>query len=373
MPKRPELHPACAAFPELPQEELNALSADIKEHGLIEPITLYNGLLLDGRCRWDACALAGVKVRTVEYDGAAPIAFVISKNQHRRHMNTAQRALTLARIAVPTVNQHDKKEPRLGKSGQSESYTIEQLATISKLSGSAIRRGRHVLQNAAPHIIKMIDDGKAINIYYAAEATRKFNKTIQSTWTTPEEVDKAGSAIVKSYPSIKSRTVISTEKNKAKAHAETLKPSPAKKAANSTKKTVNMPFLQPLTKEEIGAPSFKDDPHAHGKHLEKYGRTQLHPKDGKDLLDCAHLVKPLFGNIRQLSKFDTDGVTFFESLDMMLKWVPDPKSKHPSLKIDHAKDAKPIAAQLDEMMPKVYELVQSLYLTWQARQKIKPK
>ena len=61
MPKPLEPHPFAALFPELPPEELSQLVRDIKERGQLEPIILYKGLILDGRNRYRACQIAGVK------------------------------------------------------------------------------------------------------------------------------------------------------------------------------------------------------------------------------------------------------------------------------------------------------------------------
>src|SRR5271166_4657172 len=60
-------HPACLAFPELSEDELQALAADIKKHGLLNDITLLNKQILEGRSRYKACKIAGVKPRFVEW------------------------------------------------------------------------------------------------------------------------------------------------------------------------------------------------------------------------------------------------------------------------------------------------------------------
>ena len=97
---RPALHPACAAFPALPDAELHKLADDIKQNGLLEPITLMtDGSILDGRSRWDACEISGVEPRTVVYDGDDPIRFVIAKNERRRHLTPTERAFIAEELA----------------------------------------------------------------------------------------------------------------------------------------------------------------------------------------------------------------------------------------------------------------------------------
>jgi ParB-like chromosome segregation protein Spo0J len=66
-----EPHPFAALFPELPREELTELARDIKERGELEPIILYKGVILDGRNRYRACQIAGVKPRIKEFDAQA--------------------------------------------------------------------------------------------------------------------------------------------------------------------------------------------------------------------------------------------------------------------------------------------------------------
>ena len=62
--------------------DLQALAADIGANGQHEPIRLYRGKILDGR----ACAIANAEPRFASYDGADPLAFVISLNLKRRHL-----------------------------------------------------------------------------------------------------------------------------------------------------------------------------------------------------------------------------------------------------------------------------------------------
>jgi ParB-like nuclease domain len=96
MPSLLEPYPLAAIFPELPAEELRQLAQDIKERGQIEPIILYKGLILDGRNRYKACQMVGVKPRFEEFNPKAakrsPEEFVLSLNLRRRHLSTGQKA-----------------------------------------------------------------------------------------------------------------------------------------------------------------------------------------------------------------------------------------------------------------------------------------
>ena len=97
-----EFHPAANLFPLVEQQVLAELAADIVANGLIEPIWRHrDGRIIDGRNRWLACEMAGVECRHRTYtrDDETIVAFVISKNLHRRHLTTDQRAAIAADIA----------------------------------------------------------------------------------------------------------------------------------------------------------------------------------------------------------------------------------------------------------------------------------
>jgi hypothetical protein len=96
MSKSLESHPFAALFPELPPEELSQLARDIKERGQLEPIIIHDGLILDGRNRYRACQLVGVKPRIEEFNAKtanrSPEQFVLSRNLRRRHLSIGQKA-----------------------------------------------------------------------------------------------------------------------------------------------------------------------------------------------------------------------------------------------------------------------------------------
>lgn len=92
-----EPHPA-AVFPELTEPELAALALDVRRHGLVNPIVLCDGKVLDGRGRLRACERAGVEPKFFTYEGDDPVAFVAQANAGRQ-LTMAQRAIAAARLA----------------------------------------------------------------------------------------------------------------------------------------------------------------------------------------------------------------------------------------------------------------------------------
>jgi hypothetical protein len=87
-------HPIACIFPMLPDDELAAMADDIRTHGQHEPIVLFEGCVLDGRNRWLACKMAGVKPITTEFvgDKRSALAFVWSAGAIRRDLKPGQKA-----------------------------------------------------------------------------------------------------------------------------------------------------------------------------------------------------------------------------------------------------------------------------------------
>jgi phage N-6-adenine-methyltransferase len=87
-------HPAAGLMPLLSASDLDDLANDIRENGLLSPIVLHAGTVLDGRNRALACKRAGVTPHFVtwESNGASPLSWVISLNLRRRHLSDDQRA-----------------------------------------------------------------------------------------------------------------------------------------------------------------------------------------------------------------------------------------------------------------------------------------
>jgi len=91
-------HPACLAFPELPDDELQALAADIKKHGLLNDITLLDKQILEGRSRYKACKRAGVKPRFTPLRHRTCFASGSASTYCPNRVNFLTRSAALARV-----------------------------------------------------------------------------------------------------------------------------------------------------------------------------------------------------------------------------------------------------------------------------------
>ncbi len=87
-----ELHDAAKLFPAMNEREFGGLCNSVKTHGVIIPITLYQGKILDGKERMRACVVTGTEPAFREYEGNDPIGYVWSMNGIRMHLGDGQKA-----------------------------------------------------------------------------------------------------------------------------------------------------------------------------------------------------------------------------------------------------------------------------------------
>lgn len=131
-----ELHPLCTLFPRMDGEAFATLVADIKANGLNEPITLHNGMILDGGNRYRACIAAGVDPVFDEFGGKNPVTFVLSANLHRRHLTAGQSAaIVSAAQDWARANAHGGAR----KSDQGATLHLDSAKDRAAVSGSSVR------------------------------------------------------------------------------------------------------------------------------------------------------------------------------------------------------------------------------------------
>ena len=81
-------------FPDMDPGDYGRLVASIRDHGLLEPIAVWRGQVIDGRHRLRACLQAGVDARFFHLDeDIDPVQYVLAMNRDRRHLDASQRAL----------------------------------------------------------------------------------------------------------------------------------------------------------------------------------------------------------------------------------------------------------------------------------------
>lgn len=130
-----ELHPLCTLFPRVEGESFDALVSDIRANGLREPITLHDGMILDGGNRYRACLAAGVEPTFVAFTGGNIVSFVLSANLHRRHLSPGQQA------AIVASAQDWAKARQAGGDGSNQHGAKVQDCTIATVAQRAAQSG----------------------------------------------------------------------------------------------------------------------------------------------------------------------------------------------------------------------------------------
>jgi hypothetical protein len=179
-PKSYEVHPIANIFPRLGETEINTLADDIKANGLRDPIWLYEGKILDGVNRVEACKRAEVEVRAWDYTGNDPIGFVLSVNLHRRHLDASQRAMVAAKLANLEV----------GANQSTPGTPIGVAAELLNVGRGSIDRARVVLKSGDAEIVKAVETGeipvsKAADQVKSSKASKKSGATKKKVVTPP--------------------------------------------------------------------------------------------------------------------------------------------------------------------------------------------
>ncbi len=154
---------------EVISDAFKALVDDIKERGQQEPISLYEGKILDGRNRYKACQFLKRDAYVRDYTGNDPIGFVLSANLHRRHLNESQRAMIAAKLSDLGVgaNQHTKEGTPIGVA-----------AKLLSIGRGSIDRAHKVLNSGNPALVNEVEKG---NVSVAAAAQQVTTKDAGKT------------------------------------------------------------------------------------------------------------------------------------------------------------------------------------------------
>ena len=145
----PAFHPLAAIDPLMTGGAYASLIADIRAHGLREPVVLYKGKILDGRNRARACAEAGVPLASREMDfvdDAAAAAFVDSINWYRRHLTPEQKRDRIAARLKANPNLSDRQVAKQTDTSHTRvskvRHELEQAGDVATVATSTDTKGR---------------------------------------------------------------------------------------------------------------------------------------------------------------------------------------------------------------------------------------
>ena len=150
-------HAIADIFPLMDGQPLADLTEDIQQHGLREPIWLYEGKILDGRNRYRACQAAGVEPVFADYSGDDALGFSVSLNLHRRHLSEPQREIAAAKI-VTVKNGGDRRSDQ-SANWQTET-TVAKAAELLNVSERSVARAKNVIANGIPELTHKVETGQ---------------------------------------------------------------------------------------------------------------------------------------------------------------------------------------------------------------------
>jgi N6-adenosine-specific RNA methylase IME4 len=174
-----EFHPLANIFPLLEGDERSEFFEDVKRNRLRQKIDILDGMILDGRNRYNAALFAGLVERDTrpedrpslfrkylaEIDGD-PLAYVISQNLKRRHLNESQRAMVAARLANLPQGQPRPDPEKPANLPVTQADAAGQLRVSERL----VRSAKAVQENAQPELSLAVDQGR-LSVSAAAQAS----------------------------------------------------------------------------------------------------------------------------------------------------------------------------------------------------------
>jgi hypothetical protein len=154
-------HPLSKLFPAMPADEFRELVEDIRRQGVVEPIELLDGMVLDGWNRYSACQELGIACPSRPWSPPngngedAAFQHVWARNALRRHLTAAQRVEIIAKLHP---EEWAAAVPQPGGHSNSVGAT-ERIAKESGLSRESIRMAKQ-LEREAPDLWQRATNGE---------------------------------------------------------------------------------------------------------------------------------------------------------------------------------------------------------------------
>lgn len=131
------------------EHEQVALTYDIRKHGQREPAVLWQGKIVDGRCRQLACHTLGIPLKTRELDSkldSEEVAKIVKSLNTRRNLTDTQKAMSAF------------------KAQEEVWVTNEEVAKAWGLSLGSYKNARYIGTNR-PDLVDPLFNGKSIKIF----------------------------------------------------------------------------------------------------------------------------------------------------------------------------------------------------------------
>lgn len=168
------VHPAADVFPLITGPAWDAFVEDVREHGVEEPVWMFDGRLLDGRNRARACLVLGIDIPTRTFAGTEDeaIRFVIRQNiTKHRHLTSEQRAFAAASLATLS---HGGDRRKVADATLTQSQAAKELG----VSRQAVVDARAITEQTPDKVADVIAGNTSLSA--AAAEAREVKKQRQS-------------------------------------------------------------------------------------------------------------------------------------------------------------------------------------------------
>jgi len=155
-------HPLSAAFPRMSADEFQELEDSITNNGVLNPITLFDGMVLDGWHRYQAATETSMDCPAVEIefsDLAGAQDFVLAQNKARRHISASQLALATTAVYQWRPNGLNQFTEKRVDTQCPPSKTTAELAEISGVHPNTIKQAKAVQTHGAPEVLEAVRSG----------------------------------------------------------------------------------------------------------------------------------------------------------------------------------------------------------------------
>lgn len=149
-------HPLSTAFPAMCEADFQSLRDSIEAIGVQNPITVYEGMVIDGWHRYRAANEMGMDCPTVDLGDVDPRDFVMAQNKARRHITQAQ--LAMATTAVYAW--HPAHRPKKELHTECAVKTTGEMAGIAGVHRNTIVQAQAVQSKAAPEVVEAVKRGE---------------------------------------------------------------------------------------------------------------------------------------------------------------------------------------------------------------------
>ncbi|MGC2239141.1 MAG: helix-turn-helix domain-containing protein [Pyrinomonadaceae bacterium] len=157
-----KIHPIADLFPLMDDARFTSFKENVRQNGQMEDITVFEGVLLDGRHRLRACLELGLVPGRCEWDGTGGTiqSFIVSKNLERNHLSDDERAIVAAKVANLPQGVSKANTPNGGFVSQSEA------ARLFNVSTRSLQRAVKVVKDGVP----LLQEKLAANEFSLSEA-----------------------------------------------------------------------------------------------------------------------------------------------------------------------------------------------------------